>query len=238
MPTDKQNVEFLWAIVKQLEVKHIDWSIVASTNNISNGHAARMRYHRLRQAMEGIATKHRTAKSIDDGREGSKGKDKSNTKTAKPRKAKNLDLKRKLADISDDEEEPLAHVKARRRTKEEPEDSEDEYVDSETEQRRAAQKRIKKKEAIETYQDGFSFSPRMVKAETTEAQTFLSSRKKSTPIKLEIAEDPIVVLRSRKAATIKDEVADEDDVSMIDRETTAADDVRVKKEEFEPLVEV
>jgi hypothetical protein len=23
MPTDKQNVEFIWAIVKQLEVKHV-----------------------------------------------------------------------------------------------------------------------------------------------------------------------------------------------------------------------
>ncbi|TID16083.1 putative glycine-tRNA ligase [Venturia nashicola] len=235
MPTDKQNVEFIWAIVKQLEVKHVDWSTVASANSISNGHAARMRFHRLRRAMEGIATKHRTPK-IDEPSEKSKGKDKHNCKMPKLRKAKYLALKRKLAAISDDEEEPLAHVKARMRMKRELEDdSEDEYVDSETEEKRAVLKRIKREEATERVQDERSVSPTTVKAEIEECPSALSSGRKSMPEKMEVMEDDVATLEPKP---IKDEAVEEDGAIMIESPPTSADDFRVKQEVFEILVEV
>ncbi|KAL4866060.1 hypothetical protein BDV12DRAFT_199501 [Aspergillus spectabilis] len=54
MPTDSPTAKFLYTIIKQLDLKGIDWTLVASQLEISNGHAARMRYHRFRNQMEGI----------------------------------------------------------------------------------------------------------------------------------------------------------------------------------------
>ncbi|KAK7534271.1 uncharacterized protein J3D65DRAFT_660638 [Phyllosticta citribraziliensis] len=54
MPTDKSNADMLYSILKQLDLKYIDWKIIAEECKISNGHAARMRYHRFRQTMENI----------------------------------------------------------------------------------------------------------------------------------------------------------------------------------------
>ncbi|KAL4802774.1 hypothetical protein BDV18DRAFT_163736 [Aspergillus unguis] len=54
MPIDSPGAKFLYTILKQLDLKGIDWSLVASQLDISNGHAARMRYHRFRNQMEGI----------------------------------------------------------------------------------------------------------------------------------------------------------------------------------------
>ena len=72
MPTDSPSAKFLYTIIKQLDLKgvsirpyhfqvssmpterQIDWNLVASQLEISNGHAARMRYHRFRNQMEGI----------------------------------------------------------------------------------------------------------------------------------------------------------------------------------------
>ncbi|KAL4929227.1 uncharacterized protein BDV17DRAFT_262145 [Aspergillus undulatus] len=54
MPTDGPAAKFLYAIIKQLDLKGVDWPLVASQLDISNGHAARMRYHRFRNQMEGI----------------------------------------------------------------------------------------------------------------------------------------------------------------------------------------
>jgi len=54
MPTDKENVAFLYSILRQLETKHVDWKEVAVRNNITNDHAARMRFHRLRQQQDKI----------------------------------------------------------------------------------------------------------------------------------------------------------------------------------------
>ncbi|KAL3476799.1 hypothetical protein BJX99DRAFT_258134 [Aspergillus californicus] len=59
MPTDSPGAKFLYTIIKQLDLKGIDWSLVASQLEISNGHAARMRYHRFRNQMEGITSKPR-----------------------------------------------------------------------------------------------------------------------------------------------------------------------------------
>ncbi|EEH02871.1 conserved hypothetical protein [Histoplasma capsulatum G186AR] len=60
MPADGQTAKFLYTILKQLDLKSIDWNLVASQLEISNGHAARMRFSRFRQHMEGITTNNRT----------------------------------------------------------------------------------------------------------------------------------------------------------------------------------
>ncbi|OJD15669.1 hypothetical protein AJ78_04087 [Emergomyces pasteurianus Ep9510] len=62
MPADGQTAKFLYTMLKQLDLKSIDWNLVASQLEISNGHAARMRFSRFRQHMEGISTTHRTKK--------------------------------------------------------------------------------------------------------------------------------------------------------------------------------
>ncbi|KAI9730528.1 MAG: hypothetical protein M1834_005769 [Cirrosporium novae-zelandiae] len=54
MLADGQTAKFLYTINKQLDMKSVDWSAVASELCIPNGHAARMRFHRLRAHMEGI----------------------------------------------------------------------------------------------------------------------------------------------------------------------------------------
>ncbi|KAJ5623928.1 hypothetical protein N7510_000237 [Penicillium lagena] len=53
METEGPTPKFLYAILKQLDLKSVDWNLVASQLEISNGHAARMRYSRFRQQMEG-----------------------------------------------------------------------------------------------------------------------------------------------------------------------------------------
>ncbi|KAL8716819.1 MAG: hypothetical protein Q9225_005881 [Loekoesia sp. 1 TL-2023] len=53
MPTDAAIAKFLYTIMKQLDLKSIDWNTVANELDITNGHAARMRYSRFKQQMEG-----------------------------------------------------------------------------------------------------------------------------------------------------------------------------------------
>ncbi|PGH17707.1 hypothetical protein AJ80_04715 [Polytolypa hystricis UAMH7299] len=60
LPADGQTAKFLYTIIKQLDLKSIDWSLVASQLEITNGHAARMRFSRFRQHMEGTSTTPRT----------------------------------------------------------------------------------------------------------------------------------------------------------------------------------
>ncbi|PWY94929.1 hypothetical protein BO94DRAFT_530825 [Aspergillus sclerotioniger CBS 115572] len=55
LPTDGPTVRFLYTIIKQLDLKSVDWTLIATDLGISNGHAARMRYSRFRQQMEGIS---------------------------------------------------------------------------------------------------------------------------------------------------------------------------------------
>lgn len=68
--TDGTTPKFLYAILKQLDLKSVkppigqyepllnnfkvDWNHVASNLDITNGHAARMRFSRFKQQMEGI----------------------------------------------------------------------------------------------------------------------------------------------------------------------------------------
>ncbi|KUM62729.1 hypothetical protein ACN42_g4386 [Penicillium freii] len=53
LETDTPTAKFLYTIIKQLDLKSVDWNRVASDVEVSNGHAARMRYSRFRQQMEG-----------------------------------------------------------------------------------------------------------------------------------------------------------------------------------------
>jgi hypothetical protein len=90
--------------------------------------------------MQGTTSKSRAPKDIDVPASKDIGK------APNSRKAKDLALKAKrFSHISDDEEEPLAHVVARKRIKDES-DSEDAYIDSETEAKRGLKKRIKREE--------------------------------------------------------------------------------------------
>lgn len=73
MPTDAENARFLYTIIKQLNLKcvrrlrtldrgrpdayklqQINWNEVSQELGITNGHAARMRYSRFRQQVDGI----------------------------------------------------------------------------------------------------------------------------------------------------------------------------------------
>ncbi|KAM0805327.1 hypothetical protein BDR22DRAFT_942918, partial [Usnea florida] len=63
MPTDGAISKFLYVIMKQLDLKSIDWQQVADQLDITNGHAARMRYSRFKQQMEGVAPVQRKAKT-------------------------------------------------------------------------------------------------------------------------------------------------------------------------------
>jgi hypothetical protein len=69
LPNEATTAKFLYTILKQLDhksvssdvllifyptnVRQIDWPLVASELDITNGHAARMRFSRFRQHMEG-----------------------------------------------------------------------------------------------------------------------------------------------------------------------------------------
>ncbi|EFR00824.1 hypothetical protein MGYG_03828 [Nannizzia gypsea CBS 118893] len=63
MPADGQTTKFLYTILKQLDLKSIDWNLVASQLEITNGHAARMRFSRFRQQMEGNTATARTPRA-------------------------------------------------------------------------------------------------------------------------------------------------------------------------------
>lgn len=81
MPTDGAISKFLYVIMKQLDLKsvscsfvkddghcaqsssQIDWQQVADQLDITNGHAARMRYSRFKQQMEGVPPTARKARN-------------------------------------------------------------------------------------------------------------------------------------------------------------------------------
>ncbi|KAF2404627.1 hypothetical protein EJ06DRAFT_519001 [Trichodelitschia bisporula] len=128
MPTDKQNVEFLYAIIKQLEVKHIDWSIVASSNSISNGHAARMRFHRLRKVMDDLPTRQRSTPADGKGKKGMKGK-KVLDDTSEDEPIRRTRIKRRLSEADADAEFPTG-----RRVKREKLDVKGEVKDEDVEE--------------------------------------------------------------------------------------------------------
>ncbi|KAI1609938.1 hypothetical protein EDD36DRAFT_60718 [Exophiala viscosa] len=59
---DAQTPIFLYTILKQLDLRSIDWNQVADGLDISNGHAARMRYSRMRTQFEGIVNQSKSIK--------------------------------------------------------------------------------------------------------------------------------------------------------------------------------
>ena len=83
---------FLYTILKQLDLRNIDWNAVADKLDISNGHAARMRYSRMKPQFEGVAAQTRTHKPK---------KEKSSSKPASKDKARGKRL------LLEEEEERL-----------------------------------------------------------------------------------------------------------------------------------
>jgi hypothetical protein len=78
---DGQTARFLYTIIKQLDLKSIDWNLVAGSLDITNGHAARMRYSRFKQHMEGGVTQGRAPKA--GGKKEKEGKEGKETLIAK-----------------------------------------------------------------------------------------------------------------------------------------------------------
>ncbi|KAJ5727600.1 hypothetical protein N7493_005420 [Penicillium malachiteum] len=73
LDTDGPTPKFLYAMLKQLDLKTIDWNRVAGDIQISNGHAARMRFSRFRNQMEGTTGAQRAAKKKNaKGKKGDK----------------------------------------------------------------------------------------------------------------------------------------------------------------------
>ncbi|EXJ90812.1 hypothetical protein A1O1_03917 [Capronia coronata CBS 617.96] len=103
--SDGQTPIFLYTILKQLDLRSIDWNLVASSLDISNGHAARMRYSRMKQQFEGQSNQPKPpkAKKEKDGegkstKEKGKGKrlllEEENERLAKQRNSTQNDVKK------------------------------------------------------------------------------------------------------------------------------------------------
>ncbi|KAL8827351.1 MAG: hypothetical protein Q9191_003243 [Dirinaria sp. TL-2023a] len=92
MPTDGAIAKFLYTILKQLDLKSIDWNEVAGSLDITNGHAARMRFSRFKQQMEGIQPQVRKPKTTTSSntapRKKEKQKQSSPSSTKKEKSAK------------------------------------------------------------------------------------------------------------------------------------------------------
>ena len=101
---DGQTPMFLYAILKQLDLRSIDWNQVAAGLDISNGHAARMRYSRMRTQFEGMSNQAKPPRAKKDKE--------SESKSAKEKAAKG---KRALLE---EENERLAQGKNRMPTSE------------------------------------------------------------------------------------------------------------------------
>ena len=69
---ESTTAQFLYAIIKQLDVRNVDWQIVADAIEIPKGHAARMRFTRFKAQIdseEGAATKTMRKKKDGAGKE-------------------------------------------------------------------------------------------------------------------------------------------------------------------------
>lgn len=56
--------KFLYTILKQLDLKSIEWNQIAEATGITNGHAARMRYSRFKKQMEGHVPQRRQPRKV------------------------------------------------------------------------------------------------------------------------------------------------------------------------------
>lgn len=71
---DAQTTKFLYLILKQLDLKTINWQEVADNIGIKNGHAARMRWSRFKQHAEGTPPQPKQTKAKKNDGEKGKGK--------------------------------------------------------------------------------------------------------------------------------------------------------------------
>ncbi|KIX98341.1 uncharacterized protein Z520_05642 [Fonsecaea multimorphosa CBS 102226] len=97
--TDPQTPMFLYTILKQLDLRSINWNEVAACLGISNGHAARMRYSRMKSQFEGTSNQVKPSKPK---KENSNAADNKSSKT----KPKNKRL------LEEEENERLANQRA------------------------------------------------------------------------------------------------------------------------------
>ena len=89
-------------------LEKVDWNAVAGELDITNGHAARMRFSRFKQQMEGVAPAPRKARAVGDH----KKKDKPE-KLPKPNKKQKKEGNKQLKDDADSpmgESEPMAGI--------------------------------------------------------------------------------------------------------------------------------
>jgi hypothetical protein len=100
---DGPTARFLYTIIKQLDLKAVNWNVVAASQGITNGHAARMRYSRFKQQIEGAATQARESKA--GGKKGKEKEGKEGKEGVKKRK------KRGFEGDGDDEAEASPYVK-------------------------------------------------------------------------------------------------------------------------------
>lgn len=105
--TDSPAARFLYTIIKQLDLKSIDWNLVAASHGITNGHAARMRYSRFKQHMEGVTTQPKTTKAA--GKKEKEGKEEKQGKEVKEGSKKGK--KRVLEEEPDEKNEAGSPVK-------------------------------------------------------------------------------------------------------------------------------
>ncbi|KKY20814.1 putative peroxisomal membrane protein [Phaeomoniella chlamydospora] len=102
------HTRFLYAIVKQLDLRSIEWQNVANEIGIQNGHAARMRYARLKTQFEGPHYK-----------KDSKAKERParlNTKPKHPKEGLELHMRDPEDDSSEDEADGMPLIKQERKT--------------------------------------------------------------------------------------------------------------------------
>ncbi|OQV07276.1 hypothetical protein CLAIMM_11731 [Cladophialophora immunda] len=96
---DPQTPIFLYTILKQLDLRSINWNEVAGCLGISNGHAARMRYSRMKSQFEGTSNQVKPPKPK-----------KETTNTADSKTSKTKPKNKRL--IEEEENERLANQRA------------------------------------------------------------------------------------------------------------------------------
>ncbi|KAL8957307.1 MAG: hypothetical protein Q9193_005384 [Seirophora villosa] len=107
MPHDAVSAKFLYAITEQIDLKGIDWHVVANKLDLPTANAARMRYARLKAQMEGT-----TATTTANAKATTPRKRKDNPKKASEPKPKHQKLegssnKRHVVETDEDNAKPF-----------------------------------------------------------------------------------------------------------------------------------
>lgn len=149
LATDGATPKFLYTILKQLDLKsvipshilktgsqqktndlgQVDWNHVAGNLSITNGHAARMRFSRFKQQMEGIPPTPRKARSATTHHRKPKREKAKPKREIEPRKSSEPMIKpEQRDDIEQTAEDPIVHPAAF--VKDEPMEEYDPHVGS------------------------------------------------------------------------------------------------------------